>query len=104
MTIAKEYKGNGTIKVENGQVYAIGGDKGYEVIGKIGRVELSIEHPEQMLEISRVEHVMVYDENDKALYEDQGIVNNDEYHSDKELVESLAKKYGISKGIIDIVI
>lgn len=104
MTIAKEYKGNGTIKVENGQVCAIGDREGFEVLGKIGRVELSIEHPEQMLGISRMEHVMLYDENDKALYEDQGIINNIEYHSDKDLVEDLAKKYGISKDIVDVVI
>lgn len=102
MTKADEY--SGIIQVADGQVCAIGGDKGYEVIGKIGRVELSIEHPEQMLGISRVEYVMIYDENDKELYGDQDIVNNDEYYSDDELIEDLAESYGISKDIVDVVI
>ena len=83
MTKAEEYTGNGTIMIGNGEVWAIDDSGIPDVIGKIERIELAIEYPENMIGISRVEHVMLYNENDEELYDDQDIVNNDEYHSDQ---------------------
>lgn len=103
MTKAEEFLRNGglTVEVNDGEVFGIDEFGMPQTIGKIGRIELSIEHPEQMLGISRIEHVTIYDENDNTLYDDQKIVDNAEYHSDSELIESLAKSYGISQDIIE---
>ncbi len=103
MTKADEYTSNGTIMVGNGEVCAIDDSGILEVIGKIDRIELSIEQPEEMIGIYRIEHVMLFDENDKELYEDQGIVDNAEYHEENELVEALAKNYGVSQDIVQII-
>ncbi|TCZ71448.1 hypothetical protein E0485_22615 [Paenibacillus albiflavus] len=103
MTKVDEYTGEGTIMVSQGEVWAIDDSCLPDVIGKIERIELSIEEPEEMLGIYRIEHVMLFNEDDEQLYDDQDIVNNDEYHSEKELVEALTIAYGVSADIIEIV-
>lgn len=56
-----------------------------------------------MLGISRVEHVMLYNEKDEELYEDQKIVNNNEYFSDEDLIEAICEYYGVSGEIIEVI-
>ena len=103
MTIVEQYTGTGPIMACNGEVWVID-DCGLPItLGKIERIELAIEYPEEMLSICRVEHVMLYNEDDEELYEDQDIVDNAEYHSDEELLHSLAKQYGVSADTIDII-
>lgn len=103
MTKADEYTGEGTIMVSNGEVWAIDDSCLPDVIGEIGRVELSIEQPEEMIGIYRIEHVMLFNEDDEELYDDQGIVDNTEYHEEDELVKALANAYGVSTDIVEIV-
>lgn len=102
MTKVDEYIGEGTIVASHGEVWAIDDSCLPDVIGKIERIELSIEQPEEMIGIYRIEQVMIFDENDEELYNDQDKVNNDEYHSEEEVVEALAKAYGVSADIIEI--
>lgn len=100
MTKADKYKDNSVIEVRDGGVWAITDYDNPDFIGKIGRIVLAIEHPEQLAGISRVESVMLYNDNDEELYDDQNIVNNDEYHSDDELIDAIAKHYSISRDLI----
>ena len=83
MSKVDEYTGNGMIVVSDG-------------------VELSIEMPENLIGIYRVEHIMLFDEDDEELYDDQTLVDNTEYHSERALVKAVAKKYGISEDIITV--
>lgn len=103
MTKVDEYEGEGTIMISNGEVCAIDDSCIPDVIGKIGRIELAIEYPEEVIGICRVEHVMLFNEDDEELYEDQGIVDNTEYHEEDELVRAIANTYGVSTDIIDII-
>ena len=103
MTKVDKCTGDGQIVLSDGEVWAIDDSGIPDVIGKIKRIELAIENPEEMLGISRVEHVMLYDENDEELYEDQEIVDNHEYHSDKSLISGVAKHYGVSEDIIEVI-
>ena len=73
------------------------------VLGRIAYIELSIEHPEKMLGISRVQSAILYDINDNELYDDQSVVDNAEYHSDRELVNALATHYSVDKDLIQII-
>ena len=97
-----EYTGNGMIVVSDGEVWAVDDSGLPDVIGEIGRVELSIEMPENLIGIYRVEHIMLFDEDDEELYDDQTLVDNTEYHSERALVKAVAKKYGISEDIITV--
>ena len=45
---------------------------------------------------------MLFDEDDEELYDDQTLVDNTEYHSERALVKAVAKKYGISDDIITV--
>ena len=96
MSKVDEYTGNGMIVVSDGEVWAVDDSGLPDVIGEIGRVELSIEMPENLIGIYRVEHIMLFDEDDEELYDDQTLVDNTEYHSERALVKAVAKKYGIS--------
>ena len=96
MSKVDEYTGNGMIVVSDGEVWAV------DVIGEIGRVELSIEMPENLIGIYRVEHIMLFDEDDEELYDDQTLVDNTEYHSERALVKAVAQKDGISEDIIPV--
>ena len=89
------------ITVSNGSVSGM--DTNYKtiVLGQIGRVELAIEQPENMLGIYRVEHIMIYNDHDDELYDDQSLVDNTEYHSEEELIEDIASQYGISADLIE---
>ncbi len=98
-----KYSGDGIIMVGNGEVCAVDDSGIPDVIGKIGRIELSIEQPKEMIGIYRIEHVMLFDENNEELYEDQRIVDNAEYHDENELVEDLANQYGVSQDIVETV-
>ncbi|WP_169091441.1 hypothetical protein [Paenibacillus sp. PL91] len=107
MTKADEFKAQGDseiiIQVGDGEVWAIDESGSLVVIGKIERIELSIEEPEETPGVYRVEYVMIYDDNDEKLHDDQDVVDNTEYHAHHELVDALAIKYGVSKDIIDVV-
>lgn len=104
MTRVEEYNvRTDEIIFEEGEVLILNDSGIWESLGKIGRIELSIEYPEQMLGICRVEHIMLFDEYDRELYEDQAIVNNDEYHSDQSLIKAIAKHYGVTCDIIDVI-
>ena len=46
--------------------------------------------------------IMLFDEDDEELYDDQTLVDNTEYHSERALVKAVAKKYGISEDIITV--
>ena len=100
MSKVDEYTGNGMIVVSDGEVWAVDDSGLPDVIGEIGRVELSIEMPENLIGIYRVEHIMLFDEDDEELYDDQTLVDNTEYHSERALVKAVAKKYGISEDIM----
>lgn len=89
--------------IENGYVYEINEYGEKLQIGKIAKLKLSIEHPEELLGISRVESLILYDEQDEELMNDQDIVDNQEYHSDDELIDEIAKHYNISKDLICLV-
>ena len=69
MSKVDEYTGNGMIVVSDGEVWAVDDSGLPDVIGEIGRVELSIEMPENLIGIYRVEHIMLFDEDDEELYE-----------------------------------
>lgn len=107
MTKADEFKaqsdGKINIQVSNGEVWAIYDSSLSDVIGKIERIDLSIEEPEETPGVYRVEYVIMYDDNDEKLYDDQDAVDNTEYHTHHELIDTLAIKYGVSKHIIDVV-
>ena len=62
MSKVDEYTGNGMIVVSDGEVWAVDDSGLPDVIGEIGRVELSIEMPENLIGIYRVEHIMLFDE------------------------------------------
>lgn len=102
MSKVDEYTGNGMIVVSDGEVWAVDDSGLPDVIGEIGRVELSIEMPENLIGIYRVEHIMLFDEDDEELYDDQTLVDNTEYHSERALVKAVTKKYGISEDIITV--
>ena len=68
MSKVDEYTGNGMIVVSDGEVWAVDDSGLPDVIGEIGRVELSIEMPENLIGIYRVEHIMLFDEDDEELY------------------------------------
>lgn len=89
--------------IENGYVYEINEYGEKFQIGKIAKLKLSIEHPEQLLGISRVESLILCDEQGEELMNDQDIVDNQEYHSDNELINEIAKHYNISKDLICLV-
>ena len=57
MSKVDEYTGNGMIVVSDGEVWAVDDSGLPDVIGEIGRVELSIEMPENLIGIYRVEHI-----------------------------------------------
>lgn len=103
MTKADKYTGDGIIMVGNGEVYAIDESGIPDVIGKIDRIELSIEQPEEMIGIYRIEHVMLFDEDDEELYDDQGIVDNTDYYEEDELIEALINNYGVLKDIVEVI-
>lgn len=107
MTKVDEFKaqadGEIIIQVSHGEVCAIDDSGLSDVIGKIERIDLSIEEPEGTPGVYRVESVMIYGEKDEKLYDDQDVVDNTEYHAHHKLVDALAIKYGVSKDIIDIV-
>lgn len=107
MTKVKTYKaqtdGEIYIHVSHGEVWAIDDSCLPDTIGLIGRIDLSIEEPEETPGVYRIEHVMIYDDNDERLHEDQDIVDNTEYHDRNELIQALADKYGVSTDIINIV-
>ena len=88
MSKVDEYTGNGMIVVSDGEVWAVDDSGLPDVIGEIGRVELSIEMPENLIGIYRVEHIMLFDEDDED--------------SERALVKAVAKKYGISEDIITV--
>lgn len=102
MTKVEENYKNSEIIFKSGIAFAIS-ESTSDVVGRIAKIELSIEHPEQMLGISRVESVILYNEKNEALYNDQEIVNNNEYPSDQELICEIAKHYGVSKDIIETI-
>ncbi|MDU8672522.1 hypothetical protein [Paenibacillus polymyxa] len=103
MTIVDMYTGKGTIVASHGEVWVIDDSCIPDVLGKIDRIELSIEQPEEMIGIYRIEHVMLFNEDDEPLYDDQDKVNNDEYRSEEELVKALAIAYGVSANIIETI-
>ena len=92
MSKVDEYTGNGMIVVSDGEVWAVD-DSGLPDV---------IEMPENLIGIYRVEHIMLFDEDDEELYDDQTLVDNTEYHSERALVKAVAKKYGISEDIITV--
>lgn len=98
MSKVDEYTGNGMIVVSDGEVWAVDDSGLPDVIGEIGRVELSIEMPENLIGIYRVEHIMLFDEDDEELYDDQTLVDNTEYHSERALVKAVAKKIRYFRG------
>lgn len=102
MTIAekdfKDYK----IKINSGKIFAINNECS-QTVGEIAKIELSIEHPKQLLGISRVESVIFYNKEDEPLYNDQNIVDNTEYHSDEDLLCAITKHYDVSKDLIEII-
>ena len=67
MSKVDEYTGNGMIVVSDGEVWAVDDSGLPDVIGEIGRVELSIEMPENLIGIYRVEHIMLFDEDGKII-------------------------------------
>ncbi|MEK4529945.1 hypothetical protein NST38_31575 [Paenibacillus sp. FSL H8-0104] len=107
MTKVKEFiaqnDGEISIQASGGEVWAIDDSCLPDVIGKIERIELSIEEPDETPGVYRVEYVMMYDDNDERLHDDQDVVDNTEYHDYNDLIEALATKYGVSKDIIDVV-
>lgn len=88
--------------VENGIVYEIRKDEKKEVLGHIGKVELTLEYPPEMLGIIRIESSALFGENDNKLMEDNDIIDNQEYHSETMLKKEVAKHYGIPECIIEI--
>ncbi|MBL4933033.1 hypothetical protein [Clostridium paridis] len=103
MTKADKYIGEGTIIVSNGEVLVADDNCLPNVIGKIGHIELSIEQPKEMIGIYRIEHVMLFNEDNEELYDDQSIVDNTEYHEEDELVKALTNAYGVSIDIVEII-
>ncbi len=89
------------IVVRDGEVQAVLDYVTTETIGKIGSVKLSIEEPDNTPGVYRVESSMILDEDENDLHDDQEIVDNQEYHDSLELVEDVAKKYGISTDLIE---
>jgi len=69
MSKVDEYTGNGMIVVSDGEVWAVDDSGLPDVIGEIGRVELSIEMPENLIGIYRVEHIMLFDEDDEISFD-----------------------------------
>ena len=99
MTKVEKCGTNGIVTIDDGKVIVFK-DGIRTVVGKIAYVELNIEHPKQMPGICRIEHVMLYNDKKEALYEDQEIVNNTEYHTEKELIDAVAEHYGVSRNAI----
>lgn len=91
------------VMVKDGEISTIDKEGNFLVQCKIERVELSIEEPEEMLGIYRVENIQIYNDDDEMVYDDQGMVDNSEFHSENELVEYIAEEYGISTDIIEVV-
>lgn len=89
--------------IENNVVYEINEYGEKREVGKIAQVELSIEHPAQMLGISRVESAILLDEQDNELMNDPNIIDDQEYYSDNELIKSVANHYKISTDLINLV-
>lgn len=69
----------------------------------IERVEITIEYPEEMEGIVRLETLDCYDSNDDRLVNIPDLINNDEFHSEADLVRFVAKKLQVSADIIEIV-
>ena len=94
---------SGWIEIKNGEVWGMNPLGEDALIGKIGRIELAIEYPENMVGISRIEHVMLKNEDGEDLYNDQDIVDNAEFHSDDDLIDSIANRYGVSSDVVETV-
>ncbi len=90
------------VYVEDGRFYDPNTDNYEQECGvEIAYIKLYIEHPENMLGISRIESVTLYDENDDLLYDDQELVDNKEFSSDYEVKEFIAEYYNVPIDIID---
>lgn len=83
--------------VKNDMVYTMDENGIEKAIGKIASVEVSIDHPENMIGISRVNNAILYDENDDEIYNDPDIIDNTEYHSDRDLMDAVAKRYSVDR-------
>lgn len=94
--------GGEVVCLPTGEV-AVADDIDLQVIGMISRIELTIEYPEELIGVYRVEHVMLYDQEDQALYDDQTVVENVNFYSEEQLVSWLARHYGVSADIIDMI-
>lgn len=74
-----------------------------KVIGKIDKVELSCERPRNMEGIYRVQNVLLFNEDEKELYDDQSVVDNQEYFSEEEMAIAIAKHYNVSRDKVEMV-
>ena len=68
---------------------------------EIGRVSVRVECPEALGGVIRLVDVVVYDVNDCELFTDSKLINNDEFHSEDEIVAMLSGRYGIPPGLIE---
>ncbi len=100
MVRVTEYPGSKKYAVDKGAIIDLDTDK---IVDYIDQVEIAIEYPESMLGICRVESVTISINGGRSSFNDQDIVDNAEFHSDTELIEALAERYGVSEDIIDVV-
>lgn len=69
----------------------------------IERVEITIEYPEEMEGILRLETLECFNSKDERIEGIIDLINNEEFHSEEEVINFVTRKLGISPDIIDVV-
>ncbi|NNU90268.1 hypothetical protein [Anoxybacillus sp. CHMUD] len=69
----------------------------------IASVQISIEQPEEMLGILRLESVTCYDASGNIIGDIPDLINNDEFHSERAVIRFVAKQLNVSEDIIEVV-
>jgi len=66
------------------------------------RITLDGSVPESMGGIIRCGSVISEDENGKQIKDHQELIDNTEFHSEEQLIASVAKRLGINESIIEV--
>jgi hypothetical protein len=69
----------------------------------IDKVEITIEYPESIEGKLRLDTISCYGNKGELIQDFQGLVNNDEYFSERSLILDIAKEINVSPDIIEVV-
>ncbi len=67
---------------------------------EIGEVKVSLEYCDGVI---RLCDVVIYDTNDCELFNDNNLINNEEFYSEQDILNSLSARYNVSSKQIEFV-